>query len=151
LRTKPFPLTLQCCRTERNLNRFATKLLSNFGGIRRTNTIGKELSVNLEVLDEGLWSELLQRLNALRPAALQHDEQEVADSLAERFLGLGPKQSRNLLQGLGLTRFEIPLDSRFTKWLNEFGFPVRVSAAALGDSNYYQFISQGIQQLCKVA
>jgi len=46
---------------------------------------------------------------------------------------------------------EIPIDSRLIKWLNEFGFPVRLSASALSDPNYYRFVSQGIQQLCTAA
>jgi len=30
--------------------------------------------------------------------------------------GIGPNQSRNMVQLPWLTRFEIPLDSRFMKW-----------------------------------
>ncbi len=63
--------------------------------------------------------------------------------------GFGPKQSRNLLQGLGLSRYEIPLDSRIAKWLNKYGFPMMLSAAALGDRNYYGLISDGFQQLAQ--
>ena len=33
--------------------------------------------------------------------------------------------------------------------LNEFGFPVRLTTTALGDDNYYRFISDGIQTLCE--
>jgi hypothetical protein len=32
-----------------------------------------------------------------------------------------------LLQGLGLTKYEIHIDSRITGWLNEFGLPVALS------------------------
>lgn len=63
-------------------------------------------------------------------------------------MGFGPKQSRNLLQGLGLTKYEIPIDSRITKWFNEFGFPVKLSASALSDLNYYKFVSKGLRELC---
>ena len=65
--------------------------------------------------------------------------------------GFGPKQSRNLLQALGLTRYEIPIDSRITKWLNHFGFPIKLSAAALADPNYYNFVLDGFQKLCEAA
>ena len=67
----------------------------------------------------------------------------------ERLIGFGPKQARNLLQALGLTRYEIPLDSRITKWLNEFGFPMTLSSSALGDSGYYELVLDGIQELCR--
>jgi hypothetical protein len=35
-----------------------------------------------------------------------------------------------------------------TKWLNEFGFPVHLSAETLSDINYCNFVSDGIQALC---
>jgi hypothetical protein len=61
----------------------------------------------------------------------------------------GPKQSRNLLQSLGLSRYETPIDSRIVKWLNEFGFPLRLSAPALADRHYYAFVMEGFQQICR--
>jgi hypothetical protein len=33
--------------------------------------------------------------------------------------------------------------------LNEFGFPVRLSATALADQNYFEFVSDGFQKLAK--
>jgi len=38
--------------------------------------------------------------------------------LLQELKGIGPKQSRNLRQALGLLRYEIPIDSRIVKWLN---------------------------------
>src|SRR3712207_8726784 len=40
-------------------------------------------------------------------------------SIDDSLKGFGPKQSRNLLQGLGLTRYEIPIDIRITRWFND--------------------------------
>ena len=40
---------------------------------------------------------------------------------------------------------------RLIKWLNDFGFPIHLSASALSDPDYYHFISDGIQALCKKA
>lgn len=72
--------------------------------------------------------------------------------LATHFDRIGPKHSRNLLQILGLTRYEIPLDGRVTKWLNDdLGFAFDVSAASLSDPDYYDLISEGVQQLCATA
>jgi hypothetical protein len=48
---------------------------------------------------------------------------------------------------LGLSRFEIPIDSRITKWLNSFGSPVRLTANAVADPAYYDFVSDGFQRL----
>jgi thermostable 8-oxoguanine DNA glycosylase len=78
-------------------------------------------------------------------------EKEVTEYVEDRFEGFGPKQSRNFLQALGLTRYEISIDSRVTDWLNDFAFPVHLSAAALADRNYYDFVSEGVQELCKAS
>lgn len=151
LRTRPFPLTYQVCCSQRRVDAFVTRTLSAFGGIRRSTRIGKELVVNLTKLEDGLWQEVLDQLNSLRPLATAEKELEAAVFLDDKLMGLGPKQSRNLLQGLGLTRYEIPIDSRLTKWLNEFGFPIHLSAPALSDRYYYGPVSQGIQKLCEAA
>jgi hypothetical protein len=130
---------------------FVTRTLSAFGGIRRSTRIGKELAANLIRLEDGLWHEVLGRLNSLRPLAIPEEEREAAEFLDDALVGLGPKQSRNLLQGLALTRYEIPIDSRLTRWLNEFGFPFHLSAPGLSDRHYYALVSQGIQKLCAAA
>jgi len=87
-------------------------------------------------------------LDRLRTTQTLQSEREAAEFINNQFKGFGPKQSRNLLQSLGLTKYEIPIDSRITKWLNRFGFPVKLSAQALSDPNYYKFVSDGVQQLC---
>ena len=76
-------------------------------------------------------------------------ERQIADNLANEFDGFGPKQSRNFLQALGLTKYEIPIDSRITNWLNDFGFPLRLTSLPLSDVGYYHFVSDGIQNLCE--
>lgn len=55
-----------------------------------------------------------------------------------------------MLQSLGLTRFEIPLDSRIIKWLTTYGFPIKLSSLALSDKNYYNFVLNGFQKICEV-
>ena len=73
----------------------------------------------------------------------------MADYMA-RFKGFGPKQSRNLLQELGLTRFEIPIDSRVTGWLNKaLKFPFEVTSQALSDKHVYNLILDAVNKLCK--
>jgi hypothetical protein len=53
-----------------------------------------------------------------------------------------------MLQWLGLTQYEIPLDNRVLKWLNTSGFPVRLSAQGLADQAYYCFVLDGVSNLC---
>ena len=67
------------------------------------------------------------------------------------FKGFGAIEARIFLQYLGLTKYEIPIDSVVSDWLNNFGFPVKLSTTALQDRNYYHFVSDGIQLLCKKA
>ena len=57
----------------------------------------------------------------------QRSEVRAADFVDDKLKGFGPRQSRNLLQGLGLTKYEIHIDGRITGWLNEFGLPVALS------------------------
>jgi hypothetical protein len=151
IRSKPFLLDYEVCRAESDLRGFITRTLTEFGGIRRSNRIAAELDLNLKALEGGRWAELLDRINSLLPSATRDEEHQVAEFLDDLLIGLGPKQSRNLLLGIGFTRYEIPIDSRLTKWLNEFGFPVRLNAIALSDRHYYRFVSSGIQQLCAEA
>ena len=149
IRTKPFPLSYSRCCSQRNVRQFVETQLGRFGGLWRWKEIANELTTNLSLLEDGLWSEVLPLSNQLRSARNAKAERRAAEFIDNSFKGFGPKQSRNLLQILGLTRYEIPIDSRITKWLNSFGFPVRLSAQALADRNYYNFVSDGFQTLCK--
>jgi hypothetical protein len=151
LASDPFPLGYPQCRGASEAAEFVTQALVAFGGIRRHGVIGNELSTNLAALEDGLWEELMIRVEQLRAPATKEIERAVADFLHQRLAGLGPKQARNLLQALGLTRHEVPLDSRMAKWLRAAGFPVPVTAAALADRDYYCFVLDGFQLLCAAA
>lgn len=151
LASNPFPLSYRRCSSKADVAAFVTKTLVTFGGIRRHGIIGKELAKNLAALEAGLWPDVLDRVERLRSPTTKDTERVVADFLQKNILGLGPKQARNLLQALGLTRYEVPLDSRVTKWLRTVGFPVPVTAAALSDRDYYCFVLDGFQALCAAA
>jgi thermostable 8-oxoguanine DNA glycosylase len=146
--TTPFPLNYSLCGAQQDLRSFARNALTSFGGIRFSNRLADHVAENLDLLEHGLWRKTLTALDELRLAQTLESERTAASFVADHFKGFGPKQSRNLLQSLGLTRYEIPIDSRITKWLNDFGFPVKLSAGALSDANYYAFVSEGFQQLC---
>jgi hypothetical protein len=148
IRLSPFPLAYEIVQAARDARVLIAKALRKAGGIRFADKIASELAQNLDELEGGLWPATLAECNRLAQPVSREVEIEVAQHIQARFLGFGPKQSRNLLQSLGLTRYEIPIDSRLTDWLNQFGFPVRLTATALGDDNYYRFVSDGIQALC---
>lgn len=149
LLTKPFPLNYSSCAKQDDLAEFARTVLTDFGGLRRSTIIGKELAENISFLRDGGWEPTLGHLDDLRANSSPETEKRVAAFIDDNFKGFGPKQSRNLLQALGLSKFEIPIDSRITKWLNAVGFPVKLTANALQDRNYYNFVSDGFQKLCE--
>lgn len=151
IRIKPFPLRYDVSSECDSLENHIAETLKGAGGIRFSNKIAEDLTENMKRLREGQWARVLEICNQFTGPVTSNVEREAARYIQEHFSGFGPKQSRNLLQSLGLTRFEIPIDSRVTKWLNGFGFPVRLNAAVLSDAAYYEFVSDGIQALCENA
>jgi len=149
MRSDPFPLPYAFFSSHSDPASAASDVLKQASGIRFTNRIGDFLAENHEKLQQGLWPEMQEALNGLIGEHTLADERRVAGFVRERLKGFGPKQSRNLLQDLGLTQYEIPIDSRIIKWLNDFGFPIRLSSSALSDPNYYHFVSDGVQALCQ--
>lgn len=145
--SKPFPLSYEACCKEPDVGKFCLAVLKRFGGIRRSSVISREVVENFDFLNDGGWLLTLEHLEAVRLHSSPEIERQAADFLADSLKGIGPKQSRNLLQWLGLSRFETPIDSRITRWLNSFGFPFKLTANALGDQNYYSFVSTGFQKL----
>ena len=149
INTKPFPLKYRILQKHIDKKNIVLDILNSHKGIRRKNKITDEIITNILVLENNLWEKIAEIAKKLEANSSIAEERLAADFLMDKFKGFGPKQSRNLLQSLGLTRFEIPIDSRITKWLNKFGFPVKLSANSLADINYYNFFSDGFQKLCK--
>jgi len=150
-RQKPFLLGYKACQAEPDLEEFILNTLTEFGGIRMTGKIASALSHNLDLLEAGLWTEVFQQLRVLKQQRTARAERSAAAFIADNFKGFGPKQSRNLLQFLGLTRWEILIDSRTTKWLRAFGFPLQLSANSLSDPEVYNLVVDGLQTLCRKA
>lgn len=150
--TNPFPLNYTDCKRQRNLKNHAKTVLANFGGIRRNVTISQQIQDNFNWLEKhGGWKTLNEAVRGILSEQTSDSESDAADVINMHLNGFGPKQSRNLLQSIGLTKYETPIDSRITRWLNEFGFPVTLSATALSDLSYYRFVSSGFQQLCEAS
>ena len=126
-------------------------VFKQFGGLRRTTIIGNQLAANIGYLKDGGWAATVEKLENVRLTSTPDAERDAAEFLAGRFKGLGPKQSRNLLQWTGLSRYEVPIDSRIARWLNEFGFPFKLTAKALSDRNYFSLVSEGFQRLCEAS
>jgi hypothetical protein len=145
----PFPLHYALCMGADRLDKLVEDTITNFGGLRRGKTIGEEVQYNYSWLEDKGWNIIYGIVDDLKDNQNIEKERQAAETIAESLKGFGPKQSRNLLQSLGITKYEIPVDSRITKWLTDFGFPVRLSATALSDRNYYNFVLDGFQRLCE--
>lgn len=151
LRKDPFPLALDAIVEQDRVQTFIANALKAHGGIRFTDRIAKDLSDNYQALQGGEWNKALDKVNRLTCRQGPETERAVARYVQGLLVGFGPKQARNFLQALGLTRYEIPIDSRIAKWLTAFGFPMRLSASTLADADYYEFVLDGILALCKAA
>lgn len=150
LRLDPFPITTDILTMTENVEELFKNTLRQNGLTRYVNRISSFFSSNYRTITESNWT-LLKTLEELKHSDSKIKEREIADKIASNFDGFGPKQSRNFLQALGLTKYEIPIDSRIITWLNDFGFPVSLTSSPLGDKGYYHFVSDGIQELCEKA
>lgn len=149
---KKFSLTLTLCGND--VERTVRETLTAFGGIRMAPTIASRARLNHTWLEKSGWTEVqewFQKLAAQRacPPQVSHTarEREAAHFAAEHLDGIGPKQSRNLWQWLGLTRYEIPLDSRVVGWINN-KLTFEVDASKLSDDRYYEMVLDWLEEIC---
>jgi hypothetical protein len=149
LRHKPFAITYENILAYGNIEEYIRKALLEFGLNRYINRISVFFAQNMGYLQNSNWEITNVLCTLLNEEVSKYKERSIADQIATTFKGFGPKQSRNFLQSLGLTKHEIPIDSRTIAWLNQFGFPISLSPIALQDTGYYHFISDGIQHLCE--
>jgi thermostable 8-oxoguanine DNA glycosylase len=146
LKTDDPILDFDYCSTVKNLPKVVEETLSN-NGLRRNERIAKEVNHAASWLKQDGWLVVKSQLDLISSHTSAKKERSVARFLQDKFKGIGPKQSRNLIQWMGLSKYEIPLDSRMVKVLKKLQFPVPLSAIALADESYYCFIEDGIQKL----
>ena len=112
--------------------------------------ISSDLAKNFITLEAKGWDEVLFQCNQLIRLQPRATEAKVANYINDRLVGFGPKQSRNMLQGIGLTRYEKPIDSRVTNWLNKrLRLPLKVTPTALSDKHCYALILDAVCCLCE--
>lgn len=151
LKKEPFPISADSLKDQTNLQTYIWDTLNKNNLNRYINKVSRFFTTNYRTLLGNNW-EIISNLEELHNEQSSKEvERHMADKLQDTFIGFGPKQSRNFLQVLGLTKFEIPIDSRITNWLNNFGFPITLSSTALQDRAYYQLVSDAFQLLCEKA
>jgi len=151
LQKDPFPLALDAVEAAEDRDAMVQHVLVSAGGVHRYRVLGRYLADNLNTLEQGAWEDFDKQFQSLCPAATLQDERRSAAVVRDALLGIGPKQSRNLLQGLGLSRFVLPIDSRIVKWLNGGFAPWEITAKPLGDEAYYALVEDMVQVLSQAA
>lgn len=117
---------------------------------------GPKIAGNLQkifnYLESGGWKKLESQLETLKSHTSMVKERQVVSFLLEEknFPGLGPKQARNFIQWLGLSRYEVPLDSRILKKIKELGADFVPRSNALSDEVVYIFVQSGIQKIAEL-
>lgn len=134
------------CRKQKRLKHFAQQALQN-AGLRRYSMIAEQLTLAHEQLDNGEWKDIKPLLRKIAASPNKETERKTAKELQNRYKGLGPKQSRNLIQWMGLSQFEIPIDSRVSKVLRNLNFPLPLKPKLLGDEEYYALVLDGLQSI----
>ena len=131
--------------------------LAKFGRIRFAPTIAARTQDNFRWLNSGGWerAESFYKTLARQRSQKPRPEHAAAERKAARFIdesleGFGPKQSRNLWQWLGLTRYEIPLDTRVARWINA-NLSQKVDAKRLDRGDYYESVLDYVQAVCRRA
>ena len=147
----PFPLQYKKISNIPDIRAYIFDLLKQHGIIQDINKTPDYFSNNFDLLESTNWDLLNILEKMLQEENSQQTEREIADNIDTMFKGFGAIEARVFMQALGLTKFEIPIDTVISDWFNNFGIPVKLSAIALQDRNYYHFISDGIQLLCKKA
>ncbi|MCG2612737.1 hypothetical protein LZZ85_00535 [Terrimonas sp. NA20] len=104
----------------------------------------------LQCLEQTGWK-LLKDINRhLSSLRTRERERQLAKAISENsnFKGLWPKQARNLLQMIGHSIYEIPIDPRITDWLNRNNiFPFKLSSKSLSGEDLYCFINDAVIEL----
>lgn len=156
LRLTPFPITYDQVKQERDVKKFIMEKIEG-KGIRFPENIGTYLEHNFQYHESNDW-EIVETLKEVleKPPGRAKERELVRkilkkDKKDKRWIGIGPKQSRNFLQVLGISQYETPIDSRIVKWLKARDFPIPLSSGALSDNGYYEFVVDAICELCAMA
>ena len=153
----PYPLayeTVAQVAQQEDISKFVTDTIKEHKAHYRAPTIGRQTAQNYYRLTEwGMWEGLLKQVNRLTTLQSKEVERSIATYLDFILVGISHKQSRNILQELGLTRYEIPIDSRVLNWLRDkTSFPEEqylYHRDRMSNQNAYESLLDEIQRLCE--
>lgn len=99
----------------------------------------------IEKFQHGVWFDLEKQLKTIKDDTTLENERIVADFIVEHFNGIGQKQSRNIIQMMGLSKYVLPIDSRVMKKIEELS---GIKVEKLSNKNYI-LIEDRVQSICK--
>lgn len=119
--------------------------------IRFNQRIARQLIEILTILEKGEWNNLIFQLKTLVPQHSREDEIKVINYLLGdgKLVGIGQKQARNFLQWLGLSIYEVPIDTRVCKILKSCGCNFVPNGVGLQDGTVYRYMEDGINVLAE--
>ncbi len=95
------------------------------------------------------WEIICKGLETLKEDTSLEKERQITLNFQE-FLGIGPKQARNMLQMLGFSRYVIPIDSRIKKALGKLGgIDLPEDKNSFSKEKQYREVEDQIIDLCK--
>jgi hypothetical protein len=153
---RPFPLSWEICQAVDDVDALIYDTLSRLG-IRRWKISADWAQQNYRrLLDDGWgvlegWSQRLLVQRAQMPKINHYPlEREAAQAVQVLLKGIGPKQSRNFWQNMGMTRYEIPIDSRILRWLSGI-MDFYIPSNGLADERFYCQVMDVLRNLALAA
>ncbi|MCL5003941.1 MAG: hypothetical protein M1352_01575 [Patescibacteria group bacterium] len=148
---RPFPLSMSEISTKDDKRAYILDVLKNHR-LRYYNNKTDWIFHDYTILTQESIKALIKNLTSLIGNDSMQLERAAVHQIADKFKGIGPKQSRNFLQQQGLTKYVLPIDSRLTKWFNDNKlFPFAIDPSSLSSINFYEFIEDGVYRLCEQA
>lgn len=151
LSKNPFELSLIILSKEVKISPYALKILKANKGIRFAEKISDFIEFNFVVFSNNK-NEIEAGIHSIISAKAESrfiEERAFCLKLQELFKGIGPKQSRNVIQAVGLSKYEIPIDSRFIKWIkNNMNYELPLNTVLLSNEDYYTFTLDIIKRIC---
>ena len=117
IKTKPNILNYKYCikiEGKESIEREVTKGVTRFrerACLYISEAIGK--------FKQGFWRDVKTQLKIIETDTTLKKERETSDFIRKNFKGVGRKQSRNIIQMMGLSKYVLPIDSRVVKKVEE--------------------------------
>ena len=111
LNKKPFEFSLSILSSKKNIQLYVLSVLNSYKGIRFNNRISKFVAEDFLVFNQEI-KQIKEKINSIVTSTEDKRgslEKDFCLFLKDKFKGVGPKQSRNILLSIGLSKYEIPV------------------------------------------